>query len=160
MKESFKPENFSRAKTEEYRWVDLPEFLMDELNAYWVFLKKQKLKKGISGEIDLLFVDPDEGYLQPYSQREIQSLLRKVCKKAKLSRRSPHDLRHTYVSILLMAHMSPAYVQKQLGHSSINITVDTYGHWIQGEGRHRLDEALNPVVRNHGENRILLHMGK
>lgn len=77
-----------------------------------------------------------------------------------MSWRSPHDLRHTYASILLMAHISPAYVQKQLGHSSINITVDRYGHWIQGEGHHGLDEALSPVVRNLGEKRILLHMAK
>jgi hypothetical protein len=26
--------------------------------------------------------------------------------------------------------MSPAYVQRQLGHSSISITVDIYGHWV------------------------------
>jgi hypothetical protein len=43
---------------------------------------------------------------------------------------------------MLMAHQSPAYVQRQLGHSSISITVDTYGHWIPGEGRHGLEEAL------------------
>ena len=56
--------------------------------------------------------------------------------------RNPHDLRHTYATILLMAHQSPAYVQKQLGHSSISITVDTYGHWISGEGRRGLENAL------------------
>ena len=38
--------------------------------------------------------------------------------------------------------MSPAYVQKQLGHSSIQITVDIYGHWMPGEGRQDLEEAL------------------
>lgn len=26
-------------------------------------------------------------------------------------------------------------MQKQLGHSSISITVDIYGHWIPGEGK-------------------------
>jgi integrase len=49
--------------------------------------------------------------------------------------RNPHDLRHSYATMLLMDHYSPAYVQKQLGHSSISITVDIYGHWIPGEGR-------------------------
>ena len=56
--------------------------------------------------------------------------------------RNPHDLRHAYATILLMAHQSPAYVQKQLGHSSIKTTVDIYGHWISGEGRGGLDDAL------------------
>ena len=48
---------------------------------------------------------------------------------------------------LLMAHMSPAYVQKQLGHHSISMTVDIYGHWIPGEGRERLDKALRPKAK-------------
>jgi integrase len=44
--------------------------------------------------------------------------------------------------MLLMAHYSPAYVQKQLGHSSISITVDIYGHWIPGEGKKDLVKTL------------------
>ena len=43
-----------------------------------------------------------------------------------------------------MAHISPAYVQKQLGHHSISMTVDIYGHWIPGEGRECLDNVLRP----------------
>ena len=63
-----------------------------------------------------------------------------------LRARNPHDLRHTYATRLLMAHQSPAYVQKQLGHHSIAMTVDTYGHWIPGEGRGQLDAALGGDV--------------
>jgi len=55
---------------------------------------------------------------------------------------------------MLMAHLSPAYVQKQLGHSSISITVDTYGHWISGEGRFGLENAL---LGENG-NRIFSHI--
>jgi len=33
-------------------------------------------------------------------------------------------------------------VQKQLGHSSISITVDIYGHWIPGEGKMDLTRIL------------------
>jgi integrase len=65
-----------------------------------------------------------------------------VCKAAGFKIRNPHDLRHTYATILLMAGMSPAYVQRQLGHGSISITVDIYGHWVPGEGRTGLEAAL------------------
>ena len=71
--------------------------------------------------IDLLFVDPKDSDRWPYSQRKIQTLMKRVCKAARLRPRNPHDLRHTYASVTLMAHMSPAYVQRQLGHSSISI---------------------------------------
>jgi integrase len=61
---------------------------------------------------------------------------------ARLEVRNPHDLRHTYATILLTDGMSPAYVQRQLGHSSISITVDVYGHLVPGEGRAGLEDAL------------------
>jgi integrase len=72
-------------------------------------------------------------------------------------RSSPHDLRHTYATILLMAHISPAYVQKQLGHHSISMTVDIYGHWIPGEGRERLDNALRPKAKTGKPLNLVMH---
>jgi hypothetical protein len=44
-----------------------------------------------------------------------------------------HDLRHTFGSLLIQAGVSPAYVQKQMGHKSIQVTIDVYGHLIPGE---------------------------
>jgi hypothetical protein len=41
-----------------------------------------------------------------------------------------------------VAGVSPAYVQKQLGPSSISMTVDIYGHWVPVEGRAGLETAL------------------
>jgi hypothetical protein len=43
---------------------------------------------------------------------------------------TPHCLRHTFASLLLQQGESPAYVQRQLGHSSIQLTVDTYERWL------------------------------
>jgi integrase len=56
-----------------------------------------------------------------------------------------HDLRHTCATILLMAGKHPKYVQELLGHASINITLDTYSHVIEGmDGGlgDAMDEAL------------------
>lgn len=43
---------------------------------------------------------------------------------------SLHSLRHTFASLLLQQGESPVYVQRQLGHASIKLTVDTYGKWL------------------------------
>src|SRR5262245_13496962 len=43
---------------------------------------------------------------------------------------TPHSLRHTFASLLLQQGESPVYVQRQLGHASIKLTVDTYGRWL------------------------------
>jgi Phage integrase family len=56
-----------------------------------------------------------------------------------------HDLRHTCATILLMAGKHPKFVQELLGHASINITLDTYSHVIEGmDGglADAMDEAL------------------
>lgn len=44
-----------------------------------------------------------------------------------------HDLRHTYASQLIAIGASPKYIQTQLGHSSINVTFDCYGHLFKNE---------------------------
>jgi integrase len=56
-----------------------------------------------------------------------------------------HDLRHTYATLLIAQGESLAYVRDQLGHHSIQITVDTYGHLVPGGNRQavdRLDDAV------------------
>jgi integrase len=42
-----------------------------------------------------------------------------------------HDARHTYASIMLRRGVPITYVSKQLGHSSIQVTVDLYAHFIR-----------------------------
>jgi len=152
--ESYKNFRFSKPKGSKLRFVDLPSYLVYDLESYISYLRKEKLKQGRGEEVDLLFEDPDYDGKWPLSQRKAQALVARVCKGAKLNRRNPHDLRHTYATILLMAHQSPAYVQKQLGHSSISITVDIYSHWVSGEGRQGLENALSggSVVPNRVQN--------
>lgn len=43
-----------------------------------------------------------------------------------------HDLRHTHATLLIMAGVPLKVVQSRLGHSSIKVTADTYGHLLPG----------------------------
>lgn len=63
----------------------------------------------------------------------------RLLEKAELRQIRFHDLRHTYASLLIQQGVSLAYVQEQLGHSSIKVTVDTYGHLIPGANRTAVD---------------------
>ena len=47
--------------------------------------------------------------------------------------------RHTFASRLIAQGENLKYVQEQLGHASITITVDTYGHLIPGGNRQAVD---------------------
>jgi integrase len=51
-----------------------------------------------------------------------------------------HDLRHTFATIHLLAGKSVVYVKEQLGHSSVQITCDIYGHYIPGGNREFADD--------------------
>ena len=59
----------------------------------------------------------------------------KCLARAKLRRIRVHDLRHTYASLLIGNGESLAYVRAQLGHSTIKLTVDIYGHLVPGANR-------------------------
>jgi integrase len=43
---------------------------------------------------------------------------------------TPHSLRHTFGSLLVSAGTSLAYVKEQMGHASIQMTVDVSGSWL------------------------------
>jgi len=57
-----------------------------------------------------------------------------------------HDLRHTFGSLLIQGGASLAYVREQMGHSSIQVTVDTYGHLIPGADVTWVDRLDSPTA--------------
>ena len=59
---------------------------------------------------------------------------------AGIKRIRTHDLRHTYASLLLQDGASMVYVKEQLGHSSIKVTVDIYGHLVPGGNKEAVDK--------------------
>ncbi|MHC1727394.1 MAG: tyrosine-type recombinase/integrase [Syntrophobacteraceae bacterium] len=128
------------------RIIDLPESLTEDLSAHVTRLRKAALKD--RKPVDYLFPE--------ITQAHVRAVMDRVCKRAGLRVRTPHALRHTYATLLLMAHVSPAYVQKQLGHHSITMTVGVYGHWMPGEGRRDLEKVCGSQVRADGrEERVL-----
>jgi integrase len=70
------------------------------------------------------------------------------CLKATgLRRVTFHALRHTFASLLIQSGASLTYVKEQMGHSSIQVTADVYGHLVPGgniEWVDRLDRPTSP----------------
>jgi integrase len=69
-----------------------------------------------------------------------KSHLLESLRQAQIRRRRLHNTRHSFASILLMNGESPVYVKDQLGHSSIKMTVDVCGHFIQGANRQAVNK--------------------
>jgi len=55
-----------------------------------------------------------------------------------------HALRHSFASALIGNGSSLTYVRDQMGHSSIQITVDTYGHLVPGANRTEVNKLDDP----------------
>lgn len=68
----------------------------------------------------------------PLSERNVTRDFKRVLTKAKLPEHfTPHSLRHSFATLHLLAGEKPQWVQQQLGHASIKLTIDTYGSWIR-----------------------------
>jgi integrase len=57
-----------------------------------------------------------------------------------------HDLRHTCASLLIAQGEHPKRIQEHLGHSSIQVTIDRYGHLLPDDSE-RLAEALEETYQ-------------
>jgi integrase len=85
---------------------------------------------------DWLFQTPVFSQLDPSNLKKI---FHRLLVDVKMRRIRLHDLRHTFASLLLQ-NGEPTYVKEQMGHSSINVTVDIYGHLVPGGNRAEVDK--------------------
>ena len=53
-----------------------------------------------------------------------------ILDKAELHRRGPHQMRHSFASLLLQAGAPITSVSRQLGHRDSAITLTVYAHWL------------------------------
>jgi len=75
----------------------------------------------------------------------------KIVRRAGLNGIRLHDARHTHASLMLKQGVHPKIVQERLGHSSIQVTLDTYSHvapGLQETAAPKFDEIfqLNGVI--------------
>jgi integrase len=122
------------------RRVDMSLMLAQVLKDHLVWTKEETLRKGWMKPPETLIFN-DEG--NPLDKRNLaQRYYEKCLAKAGLRRANWHCLRHTYASIHISQGESLAYVRDQLGHHSIQITVDIYGHLVPGSNRSAADRLL------------------
>lgn len=75
---------------------------------------------------DLVFVNKRTG--MPTKNSTYDTNLYKLCEKAKIKHISMHSLRHTYATRAIERNVNPKVLQKLLGHSTVQMTMDRYVH--------------------------------
>lgn len=81
---------------------------------------------------------------EPIGESTLDWALKSICRKASLSARHWHELRHHYASVLIAGGENPKVVQQRLGHKDVLTTLRIYSHlWTEAEEKTRsvLDQA-------------------
>jgi integrase len=88
-----------------------------------------RLALGQGGQPVPVFSTIEGGHLKPNG---ISRSWRQTCKARKLPRVQFHALRHTHASTLIRAGVDVLTISRRLGHSSASMTLDVYGHLMEG----------------------------
>jgi integrase len=103
----------------------------------------ERLQAGASWEDhDLVFTTSLGRAVEP---RNFLRLWHDLCEKACLPRRPLHHARHTAASLMLSEGVPLKTVQETVGHSTIRLTADLYGHLMPGDAdraAQAMDRAL------------------
>jgi len=107
--------------------------LVELLRRHKARLAADQLRAGASWhDHGLIFVTERGTPLDPDNFSHVFS---RLCKAAELGHWHPHELRHSGASLML-AQGTPLHVVSEiLGHASIAITKDVYGHLVEGQKR-------------------------
>lgn len=127
------------------RNITLPAETVSMLRAHKIEQMRLRLVLG-AGNITsetLVFSDVNGGLIRP---RNLTKSWSRVCAYKKLPSVSFHSLRHTHASILIRAGVDILTISRRLGHSKPSVTLDVYGHLIEGADK-AAAEAISRVLK-------------
>ncbi len=124
-----------------YRTIKLDKHTIEELKSYkiWVEEKLLKIGKKLSDYPSLPIIFSDD--LELLHRSQARKIWDTIVRQAELEHRGYHSLRHSHASNLICDGYPMELVSKRLGHSSIQITVDTYFH-IHEEYQKKVDDSI------------------
>ncbi len=93
-----------------------------------IILRQHRLQS-IKSSLDLVFCNSESNPLDPENLVKRQFL--PAVKAAKIGSLRFHECRHTFGSLKIEQGENLKYVQVQMGHSDIKVTLDVYGHLLK-----------------------------
>ena len=131
------------------RAVSIPRFALDELRHWHRRQAEELLRLGIRLSGDTLLCARADG--EPMLPTSLTHEFAKVAGRVEgIPRVRFHDLRHSHATALLASGVPLKVVSERLGHSTIMLTADTYGHMtaeMQEDAAQRLDAAFRGIIR-------------
>lgn len=129
----------STPKNHQQRRVDMSPQLKRQLDAW---RRRQAAKWLKLGEPRPVWVFPSEDGT-PLDESNVRKVFNRILDEADLHRRGPHQMRHTFASLLLQNNAPATYVSKQLGHRDTAITLSVYASWLPKPDERRDVDGLD-----------------
>jgi integrase len=116
----------TEVKTEKSRRsINLSKSMVLELKAHKSAQVKERKSAALWQDTGYVFTSNVGTPLDP---RNVAKRFSSACSKARIGKWHPHELRHTAASLMLANGVPLQVVSEILGHASIRITSDVYGH--------------------------------
>jgi integrase len=125
------------------RAINLPPPLIAKLRTHRANQNAQRLSLGRSWTNSGHIFTTSLG--TPIEPRNLYREFREVCRKAEIGDWHPHELRHSAASLMLAQGVKLQVVSEVLGHSSIRMTADVYGH-IMAPDRQAAANAMSELL--------------
>ncbi|WP_411350351.1 site-specific integrase [Paenibacillus sp. WLX2291] len=122
------------------RKVAVPASVLTELKEYYLYRRKEKLKIGDAwqgGERFFVFAHIDD---KAFHHERPYLWFRKFIQKNNLRYIRFHDLRHTSATLLINQGVHAKIISERLGHGSISITMNIYGHALRSADQAAADK--------------------
>ncbi|NWO14665.1 site-specific integrase [Virgibacillus sp.] len=146
-------------KNGEERTITLPSFLMDELKEYNHLRKKDQLQafelwNGKYYNFVFSTQEIKEGKIvefgKPFYPGSVSRWWTRFLNRTKFKAIRFHDLRHTAATLLINEGLHAKHISSRLGHADIQITMNTYGHYLQEADQN----AANILEQKYGKKNV------
>lgn len=142
---------FGPPKTDSsYRTLDLVPELVSTLREW-------KMRSPFKDDADLVFTNQIGGPL--HLSHVAKGVRRALDACPELPRVSPHELRHTFASLLLLMKKPVTQVARLLGHKDPSITLAVYSHWFEGVSSEAAMADLAAAVFSNGDQMVTVAEG-
>jgi integrase len=138
------------------RTLRLPPVLVRVLQQHWSGQQQERRLQGTNWQEHGRVFTGTRG--KPILDTVLRAHFKTTLKRAGLSDTIRfHDLRHSFASFLIAQGEHPRVIMQIMGHSSISITMDIYGHIFEDKERSALDDLNSRLQSGYtGDNENML----